>query len=70
MSFADNFLSCLLQAPLAHAWLEQRTHNPLVPCSTHGGGTRYENSHSKVAIFLSITPNQYQPNISAILNNA
>src|SRR5690606_22786134 len=26
-------------APLAHAWLEQRTHNPLVPCSTHGGGT-------------------------------
>ncbi len=25
--------------PLAHAWLEQRTHNPLVPCSTHGGPT-------------------------------
>jgi hypothetical protein len=20
-------------------WLEQRTHNPLVPCSTHGGPT-------------------------------
>ena len=27
--------------PLAHAWLEQRTHNPLVPCSTHGGPTNY-----------------------------
>ncbi len=26
--------------PLAHAWLEQRTHNPLVPCSTHGGPTK------------------------------
>jgi hypothetical protein len=25
--------------PLAHAWLEQRTHNPLVPCSTHGRPT-------------------------------
>ena len=29
------------RAPLAHAWLEQRTHNPLVPCSTHGGGTSF-----------------------------
>ena len=25
--------------PLAHAWLEQRTHNPLVPSSTLGGPT-------------------------------
>ncbi len=25
--------------PLAHAWLEQRTHNPLVPGSTPGGPT-------------------------------
>jgi hypothetical protein len=28
--------------PLAHAWLEQRTHNPLVPCSTHGRPTRFQ----------------------------
>ncbi len=28
-----------LQGPLAHARLEQRTHNPLVPCSTHGRPT-------------------------------
>ena len=28
------------KAPLAHAWLEQRSHKPLVPCSTHGGGTK------------------------------
>ena len=26
-------------APLAHAWLEQRTHNPLVRGSTPRGGT-------------------------------
>jgi hypothetical protein len=26
-------------APLAHAWLEQRTHNPLVRSSTLRGGT-------------------------------
>ena len=28
-----------VSGPLAHAWLEQRTHNPLVPCSTHGRPT-------------------------------
>jgi hypothetical protein len=28
--------------PLAHAWLEQRTHNPLVPCSTHGRPTNFQ----------------------------
>src|SRR5690606_40467524 len=33
-------------APLAHAWLEQRTHTPLVPCSTHGGGTTPHSQHS------------------------
>jgi len=26
---------------IAHAWLEQRTHNPLVLCSTHSGPTTY-----------------------------
>ena len=34
-------------APLAHAWLEQRTHNPLVPCSTHGGGTICARVHTR-----------------------
>jgi hypothetical protein len=29
----------ITSGPLAHAWLEQRTHNPLVPCSTHGRPT-------------------------------
>ena len=29
----------LIKAPLAHAWLEQRTHNPLVRSSTLRGGT-------------------------------
>ena len=27
-------------APLAHGWLEQRTHNPLVRGSTPRGGTK------------------------------
>ena len=34
------YFVCLYKiGPLAHAWLEQRTHNPLVPCSTHGRPT-------------------------------
>ena len=30
-----------MNGPLAHGWLEQRTHNPLVLCSTHRGPTNY-----------------------------
>ena len=33
--------------PLAHAWLEQRTHNPLVPSSTLGGPTRHRGMRFK-----------------------
>ena len=33
------FATIPVSGPLAHAWLEQRTHNPLVPCSTHGRPT-------------------------------
>ncbi len=41
----------IASGPLAHAWLEQRTHNPLVPCSTHGGATRIHVAHSGVGRF-------------------
>ena len=34
------FATIPVSGPLAHAWLEQRTHNPLVPCSTHGRPTK------------------------------
>jgi hypothetical protein len=37
--------------PLAHAWLEQRTHNPLVPCSTHGRPTRINHLQQGVTSF-------------------
>src|SRR5690606_11194683 len=35
--------------PLAHAWLEQWTHNPLVPSSTLGGPTRISFSISALS---------------------
>lgn len=37
--------ACHPIGPLAHAWLEQRTHNPLVPCSTHGRPTRIKKAN-------------------------
>ena len=35
-----SLIDLLSKAPLAHAWLEQRTHNPLVRGSTPRGGTK------------------------------
>ena len=50
------------RAPLAHAWLEQRTHNPLVPCSTHGGGTStYKAFEKSKAFFLLRMPSTRYP---------
>jgi hypothetical protein len=38
--------------PLKLSWLEQRTHNPLVPGSSPGGPTRNENTNLRVGIFF------------------
>ncbi|MFM2435693.1 MAG: hypothetical protein RL063_1674, partial [Pseudomonadota bacterium] len=36
--------------PLAHAWLEQRTHNPLVLCSTHRGATNIQSASRAITL--------------------
>ena len=48
--------------PLAHAWLEQRTHNPLVPCSTHGRPTRIKRARMKIrALFFWVIKSCVHP---------
>ena len=45
-----------VSGPLAHAWLEQQTHNLLVLCSTHRRPTKTKPQPSPAGVFRYCTP--------------